>query len=342
MIVHLLIDEKFTSEFMDLVDSEFNNGGEHVFLLVTKHDPLRYEIRSKAKKVLIRNDMHSLFSIIMYLLKANKIILHGLFNPYLTYLLFLLPVAHKVIWAIWGGDLYNYKNERGLYKYAKKTIIKRFCGVTTPVDGDVELARKVYGFKGKYYPSMLYLSNVVKELDQEETESKEKYTVLVGNSADDSNRHDYILEKLKRLNTDNVRFILPLSYGSQIHADKVENEYKAEFGENALCLRSFMPKDEYIKLLSEVDVVLFAHNRQQGVGNIMQLINIGAKVYLEPYVTTYMWLRKKGINVYSIEDIDENYRTPLSRSEKEHNRKIVLSFASREKLIKQLRCIFEE
>lgn len=344
MIVHLLIDEKFTSEFISLVDQEFNKlKKEHVFLIVTKHEVLRYEIKADVSKTFIRQDLKSLYILIRYLLKANRIIVHGLFNPYLIYLLWVTGVANKTIWAIWGGDLYDYNKEKGFFKYVKRSLIRKLQGVTTPVDGDAQLARDIYGFKGKYYPSMMYLSNVVNVTKDDNTfdNPHSQYTILIGNSADSSNRHDYILNKIEDLNLNCTRLILPLSYGSQAYADKVEEKYKSIYGNHAVCLRMFMPKEEYLKLLSEVDVVLFAHNRQQGVGNLMQLINLGAKVYLEPHVTTYSWLKAKGVEVFDFETLNSDIMEPLSIDQKRNNRRIIRSFANRDELVKSLKNIFD-
>lgn len=341
MIVHLLIDEKFTSDFIDLVDHEFNQNREHVFLVVTKHEKLRYEISSKAEKIFIRQDIPSIFRLIYYLIRADKIITHGLFNPYLIYMLYFLHVSHKVVWAIWGGDLYDYKNEKGVLKFVKKRVIMKFYGAMTPVPGDADLSRVIYGFRGKYYPCMLYLSNVIIGKDNNNRDC-DNYTILVGNSADSENRHKYILEKLKTLNLKNVRFVIPLSYGDQSYADEIEAAYKAEYGENAICLRRFMPKEEYIKLLSSVDVVLFSHRRQQGVGNLVQLINLGAKVYLEPYVTTFDWLLGLGIKVFDFESVDDTVMIPLTTEEKTSNREIIRSIASVEKLVQQLKLVFDD
>lgn len=345
MIVHLLIDEKFTSDFIELVDKEFNKDKEHIFLIVTKHQKLRYEMRSKAEKVFIRQDIKSIFRLTCYLIKAKKIIVHGLFNSYLIYMFYLLHVSHKVIWAIWGGDLYDYNKETGIFRFVKTRVIQKFHGATTPIEGDVELARKVYGFKGKYYPCLLYMSNVLNEENENqyitEIHSEEKpYTIIIGNSADSKNRHEYILNKIKHLNLKNVRFIIPLSYGSQINADKVEREYEREYGKNAIFLRTFMPKEKYLRLLSEADVVLFAHQRQQGVGNLIQLIDSGAKIYLESHVTTFTWLRGLGIKIFDFEMINEDVLKPLSKEEKENNRIIIRSIANRDNLIQQLKSIF--
>ena len=216
MIVHLLLDEKFTSDFIELIDKEFNQNKEHVFLIVTKHQKLRYEINNNVEKIFIRQDIRSFLRLIFYLLKADRIILHGLFNPLLLYVLYLLPVCRKAIWAIWGGDLYDYRKERGVYKYVKRRTIQRFHGVVTAIEGDADLARKVYGFKGKHYSCLMYLSNVIDKSQNNQTPRilGRPYTILIGNSADDENRHKYILERIRPFISEEVRLILPLSYGN--------------------------------------------------------------------------------------------------------------------------------
>ena len=65
----------------------------------------------------------------------------------MIYLLFFLCVSKKVVWGIWGGDLYDYKNESGIFKYIKTKSIQQFLGVCTHIKADADFARKVYGFK---------------------------------------------------------------------------------------------------------------------------------------------------------------------------------------------------
>lgn len=50
------------------------------------------------------------------------------------------------------------------------------------------------------------------------------------------------------------------------------------FGDNFILLTEFLSPEEYAKILANVDVAIFAHRRQQALGNILALIYIGKKV----------------------------------------------------------------
>lgn len=343
MIVHLLMDEKYTSEFVDLIETYFNQNKTHALLVLTRHEKLRYEVKKTGSIVLIRQDIRSLMRLARYLLKADRIIVHGLFNHYLVYIIFLLNVAPKVLWGIWGGDLYDYHKEKGLYKFVKTSIIRRFNGICTHIKGDADLARKVYGFRGRRYPCFMYPSCLVEKSFQTlPNEKHQGFTIMVGNSADDENRHLDILEKLKTIDLRNARIVLPLSYGRQDYADEVEKQYKEQFGDQVLSLRQFMPRQDYYRLLSEVDAAVYAHRRQQAVGNITQLVAVGAKVYIEPFVTTYSWLTDMGIKVFNYEEMDQTIFEPLSMEEKQENNRIICSVANWDTLMKQLNDLFAQ
>ena len=345
-IIHLLLDEKFTSEYVKMVDSELNKDKKHEFYIITKHKELRYPLYDN-HPIIIINDSLKGFLHLSYLLKsADRIIVHGLFNTYLVYLIYLLRVSNKITWAIWGGDLYDYETEGRFFFRIKKSIISGFNSVTTIIDGDVEIARKVYGFKGEYYPCLLYFSNVIDEkMDRTVIEKKEgEYNIIIGNSADQENRHEYILSIMKKidmLDKLNPKVIVPLSYGSVENAKRVKQLYTSEFGSHVICLQEFMKKKDYLGMLSSVDVALFAHRRQQAVGNIIQLVDMGAKIYMEPYVTTFTWLIKKGIKVFNIEELNSDLWCPLSEEEKSSNSKIIRRIANKDELIKQWKAIFD-
>ncbi len=343
MIIHIMMDEKYTSEFVSFINEKYNDQKiKHNFLVMTRHNKLRYELIDYNNVIFIRQNFKDVLKLAKYTKKADRIIIHGLFNHYLIYLLFFFGVTKKVVWGIWGGDLYDYKNEKGLFKYIKTKSIQNFYGVCTHIKADADFAREVYGFKGLFFPCLMYKSCLVAPCNQNLSNhnNQDSIKILIGNSADAGNRHLDILEKLKILKDSDVELIIPLSYGPQAYADEVEEKFKQVFGEKVRTLRKFMPRDEYYALLSEIDVAIYAHKRQQAVGNITQLLGLGAKIYLESFVTTFGWLTDMGIKVFDYEKLDKSILEPLTMTEKENNNRAICAFASMEALIKQLDTLF--
>jgi hypothetical protein len=48
-----------------------------------------------------------------------------------------------------------------------------------------------------------------------------------------------------------------------------------------------MEFEQYLQILSNVDVAIFNHRRQQALGNITTLIGVGKKVYIRNDITTW-------------------------------------------------------
>jgi hypothetical protein len=73
------------------------------------------------------------------------------------------------------------------------------------------------------------------------------------------------------------------------------------------------------------------------MGNLIQLLGLGKKVYLNPETSQWNMCQNLGIKVYNINgDIDLN----INAKELENNKKIVKEYFSSENLKKQLKIIF--
>ena len=79
--------------------------------------------------------------------------------------------------------------------------------------------------------------------------------------------------------------------------------------------------DQYQQILAEVKVAIFGMKRQEAAGNIFQLLNLGAKIFLREQNTLLTWLRNKGFIVFSIEKDLQSIKqiTELSDQEIKHN-----------------------
>ena len=237
---------------------------------------------------------------------AKKIYLHGLFNPHLVLILFLQPwLIKKCNWMIWGGDLYYYKSREkdfksNLYEFTRKCVIKRMGGFITHIKGDYELAKLWYGARGKYYYSFMYPSNLFKEYDLSIVKKNHRKTYIqVGNSANPTNNHLEVFQKLQEYKEEEIEIICPLSYGNIEYRDKVVMEGNKIFGKKFNPIIELMPFDEYLKLLAKVDVAIFNHKRQQAMGNITTLLGLGKKVYIRNDITTWEFCIQHELKVYS-------------------------------------------
>ena len=275
--------------------------------------------------------------------KAEKIILHGLWDSRLIVLLALHPaMLKKCYWVIWGGDLYSHSmGKKNLRWYAtelfRRPVIRGMGHLITYVQGDVELARRWYGAVGQHHECIMYTSNIYREYAIKERPHA-AVNIQIGNSADPSNNHLEILENLKSFRDQNITIYAPLSYGDQANAKTVIAAGKAIFGDKFKPMTDFIPFEQYLEFLGKIDIAVFAHKRQQGMGNTITLLGMGKKVYMRSDVTPWATFDGIGVKIFDFLDID---LMPISIEIKNKNRMQIKNKFSEVMLIKQWSAIFE-
>lgn len=336
--------DKFIPSFIDLLESQ-DNFADHLFYI---HGDERKFPTKRRENTIFAKDYAGKFSagldLIKKLYSAKKIILHSLFDPRVTALLFLQPwLLKKCYWMIWGGDLYSYRLAERNWKwnikeFFRRPVIKRMGHLVTYIEGDVELARKWYGATGQYHECIMYTSNIYREYPVP-VEPHNRINIQIGNSADPSNNHLEILEQLLPFRDQNIAIYAPLSYGNQEYAQSIIKAGVEQFGEKFKPMTDFMPFDEYLGFLGKIDIAIFNHKRQQAMGNTITLLGLGKKVYLRDDVTPWKVFEKIDAKVYSTSNIN---LTPLDLETTNHNQSIIKEHFSEKTLLAQLRNIFEE
>lgn len=289
-----------------------------------------------------KNKLCSLFTnyipLLFKMYKADKIILHGLFDIYLMAMLALNPwLLKKCYWFVWGGDLYCHDSDlikssrKEIVKdFFRKIIIKRMGYIVTYIKGDYELAQKWYSAKGEYIECYMYMSNVFQIENKVVEEEKNHIAIQVGNSADPSNNHIDILSSL--VDFENIKIYIPLSYGDMNYANKVEQYVNNNFKNNVVLMRGFLPYNEYIAFLNRIDIAIFNHARQQAMGNTLMLLSLGKTVYIRNTTTQWDMLKSYGLAIKNVETISLDL---LSQQEKNENIKIIKENFTKNKLISQ-------
>jgi hypothetical protein len=283
-------------------------------------------------------------------ISCQKIIIHGIPHNIYFYLLFsFFPyLAKKSVWVIWGGDLYYYKFRTKNFKsyiaeFFRRIIIRRFKYLVTYLEGDFDLAKKWYKAKGKYIYSFMYPSNLYKTTDLNFFKKNETVSIQIGNSGCETNNHLELLENLEFIKDKNVLLFCPLSYsGKEEYITKVIKKGYEIFGKDKFIpMLEFMPHSNYIDFLSKIDVTIFNHERQRGLGNITTLLSLGKKVYIKECVTTWAFCVKNNIRVFSVDTELKDVLTSISDELKENNKIIVKSLFSVHNLKHDLNKVFE-
>lgn len=329
-IVHIMRSEKFMPPFLDFID-EHLDVSKHTFIFIGKK---KYEYGlSIDHPVLWVSKDKDIFRLIDKMNQAKKIIIHGLLSKRFITMLFLQPWLYKkCYWILWGGDFYSPEKQG----WMKKRVMQRIRHIICAIKGDYELVKKWYGTTAIHHYGPMYTTNLYKEYEIKE-KNHNTVNILVGNSAYPTSNHFEIFEKLEKFKNNDVKIFVPLSYGDSKHAKKVIQIGKEKFGDKFVALTDFMPFEQYLDFLAEIDIAVFNHNRQQAMGNTITLLGLGKKVYIRNDVTPWKMFQEKNIKVYDVNALD---LTLIDNETKIHNRKRVKEIFSEENLIKRLKKLF--
>jgi dTDP-N-acetylfucosamine:lipid II N-acetylfucosaminyltransferase len=338
-ILHIAEPQTFTKPFFSLIEKNFEVK-DHAILTRGKSNGWSSELEI-ANKTLTGFAWASAF--LNSSRKAEKIILHGLWDFKLVVLLALHPsILAKCYWMIWGGDLYSHSMGKKSLKwyiseFFRRPVIRRMGHLVTYVQGDAELAREWYGAIGEFHECIMYTSNIYQDYEAK-AQFYDTVNIQIGNSADPSNNHLDILEKLKPFQDKNIAIYAPLSYGDQVHAKKVIDAGKAIFGDKFKPITDFMAFDQYLDFLGKIDIAVFNHKRQQAMGNTITLLGLGKKVYMRTEITPWTMFEMLQVKVF---DIDALNLDNITEEVKRNNSQRIKCRFSEFSLLSEFKLIFE-
>ncbi|MDD2509394.1 MAG: TDP-N-acetylfucosamine:lipid II N-acetylfucosaminyltransferase [Aliarcobacter sp.] len=182
-----------------------------------------------------------------------------------------------------------------------------------------------------YYPSNLYKEYDI--IQKEHTTTN----IQLGNSADPSNNHIDVLSKLIKYKDENIKIFTPLSYGDQVYAQDVIKKGKELFGDKFVALTEFMPFEKYLEFLGQIDIAIFAHKRQQAMGNTITLLGLGKKVYMRSDITPWQLFDSLDVKVYDVANIEIDL---MEEKIKKENQQKITEYFSKENYLKQLQELF--
>lgn len=333
MILHLGCVDKFTMPLWDFFESHLNISDQRFLARMVKDQASV----GQRQNVELLPFLKWFFDVFFSLRRSEKVIIHGLFDPFLVLILCLQPsILKRCYWVIWGGDLYSYRNRnrsiiRKLYEQLRSFVIRRVGYVVTYIPGDVDLARKWYKTKGKHKLCICYMSNVWKPTPITK-KNNSKINIMMGNSATESNRHDILFEKTKHLKSENVTVFCPLSYGDSNYAQIISEKGQKVFGDKFKPMRVLLEYNEYMEFLGNIDICVFAHNRQQGMGSTITLLGMGKKVFLSRDNVQWHMLREMGLELFDVEGFEAS---PLPAESAKKNIEIICSTFSEQALLDQ-------
>lgn len=316
----------YTKDLYEFISTSFPID-EHCFVTQNdKHDDFA-GLRGGGCKV------YSILSLagVKVLNTCDYIIAHSLISSRVLSLFAVQPwLIKKLVWIIWGGDIYYRETEpEGLKKTLvtgfRKRLYERIPYVGTVSSRDYSYAEKHYGLKAKTFEVTYPVASTHRDLLDSVRAARQKskndvVRIQIGNSATASNCHIEALDMISHLKDENIRVFLPLCYGganSAAYASRITEYARRIFGDKVEPMTEILPSDDYLRLLSTVDVGLFNNSRQQGMGNISQLILCGAKVYLRSDVSMWDHFASLGCKLSDISDVRNLSLSELTKQDRD-------------------------
>lgn len=374
-ILHIATDEKFVNSAIYLFEKAFPQC--NFFRIVVPNE--NYEL-IHAKKTenmdFWYSDSYSNRLLKNQIMGYNVIVFHNI--DYFKSMIIneLLSREHdvKVFWMFWGGEVYNnrfLKNNNRIGKltekrFVKTSLLKKIKAWLVPLyllgqrnhphkailksikrvdlvgsfKEDFEFLKQNKLLNEKAKQVMFTYSPIEFVFKNNHDLNINGDNILLGNSATITNNHLEAFEKLKKLNLNNRKIIAPLNYGDINYAKDISKIGNAEFGGNFLPLLEFMELSVYNNYISQCGITVMNHYRQQAVGNVLSMLWMGSKVYLSDLSTVYSYLKRIGIEIYSIEkdlvpDNDQCLQL-LTHLSVNRNRTILLNEIGEKKIIQSL------
>lgn len=151
--------------------------------------------------------------------------------------------------------------------------------------------------------------------------------ILVGNSASYENNHLEAIDLLSALPIDKAtRLLFPLSYGDDEYRDVVLEEGRRRLGCRFDPMMEFMPLEVYIEKIKSCGYVVMNHVRQQGLGNIIIMLYLGAKIFMREECPSYRYFKDKGAVIFTVQELGCNaflLNDILTAEQVENNRAVL-------------------
>lgn len=246
-------------------------------------------------------------------LLPGRIIFHSLGSGSAWLVLFLRPdLLSRTSWVVWGADFASARQTAGGWKQRflfalRQSVSRRLQSIAVLTPSDAEAVCKVFAA-----PKVVYcpypILGLSKDVQARQRDVKEPVRVLVGNSAGATNRHFPLIDSLAAATaTCSCRFIFPLNYaGPQDYVDSVIQYAESRLAGRCEFITEMMSNAAYEAVLDTIDVIVFNHDRQQGLYVVYYGLLGGKKIYLCREASSYQSLSALGAHIWDTDDLQQD------------------------------------
>ena len=374
MILHLFIDEKFIDYAITQFDKVAPSQNDFVVIIPSQDSKVKHIQQVDRVRLVVDSD-ENVRKLMSNLYQYDAIIFHSLFPLFsLKILYFADPSRIKLTWFFWGGEFYdhplfinNYLGELSL-KYFKKPIkyilnigkkaVKRIIGrekysivknsskITHIVAYPEEYAAIQKQWSGHAKVMHYTYYSIEKMVGSLMNEYAAGNNIFIGNSASVTNNHLEVFERLKKIDLEGRKIIVPLSYGCAKYGKYIAERGQKIWDNDLIPLMTFMQRDEYNRCILDCSIVIMNHYRQQAIGNLVTSLWLGAKLFMSERNPMYKYFKKSGLIVFAVENDlcseNPNVFKPLTLEEKNTNREIILNHYSETKTLEYADLLVKE
>lgn len=341
-ILHLASNDKFINHAYQSFESVYPNANT---VLIFEYEVLKSQYTPHPDFTIVgyKDILNPAF--IKGLEQYDLVILHSIYPQFVS-IVNRAPKSVKFVWIGWGFDYYRfiYKDERELYlpktlelfertrqrqslprriiqtlkqpykKFLKMDEDSRIkaiekCAAFSPVlEDDYErvqqagMIKNLPPFIDWNYGSLE--EHWVKGFIGQRCDGDH---ILIGNSSDIENNHLDALESLSKAEKGkDQNVIVPLSYGDGRCIPDVLTKGKKLFGDDLHALQDFMPIEDYISIIKSCGFVIMNHKRQQGIGTIVLMLYLGAKVFMQENCPSYHFFKRGGAKIFTVQELERN------------------------------------
>lgn len=323
-----MFNDKFNKPFVDFLNKNFDTK-EHLILCKRFFKEFPFPVGENVIEI------QSLKNLNFNNNNICKIICHSLFDNELVEYLYSNKniLQNKAYWAIWGGDLYDAPSDE-INDYVRIN----FKGYINK--NDENYAKNKYGIS-KNFMHASYFFPVTKDIMDNLSNSEKDYIkIQINNSCDRSTLK--MLDILSKFRNENIRVATILSYGKLDYKDEIINKGLKIFGDKFEYLEDFLPAEEFAKFLANNDILILNQDRQQGFGNTVASLYLGAKVYISSNVSTYKYLQGDNIKIYNSDEIiSMDFNDFIKNNTKINNKINVSKFINENDIKEAWKIVFE-